>query len=216
MTINLLQVEMNQAKLSLYHILSQYYLKGVQKLNKDIVQTLREINIEEYPDIQSGIQRIIEGLSQDEDSYLQTNYEYSKLFVGPEKVVATPYESVYRSRDRLLMQKETIDVRNFYRKLGLEVIKKGSQPDDHLGLELDCMCYMLYQSLKQPEEQFYNNLYRDFIKNHISQWVPKHCELVLEYSKTLVCTGMAQLLKGLIALELSSIEQSKQELDVLS
>ena len=37
--------------------------------------------------------------------------EYTRLFVGPDKLVAPPWESVYRGEDAMLFQEVTLEVR---------------------------------------------------------------------------------------------------------
>ncbi len=45
--------------------------------------------------------------------------EFSKLFVGPYKLFAAPYGSVYLDDERKVMGDSTLDVKNRYREAGL-------------------------------------------------------------------------------------------------
>jgi len=65
--------------------------------------------------------------------------DFNRLFVGPGKPLAPPWESYYLSRDHLLFQEETLAVREAYRRLGLEAVSLHSEPDDSLSLELSFM-----------------------------------------------------------------------------
>ncbi len=68
--------------------------------------------------------------------------EYTPLFVGPGKLPAPAWASVYITGQRVLFQQCTLEIRYFYLKHGF--IPKGypHEADDHLTVELDFMSYM--------------------------------------------------------------------------
>jgi TorA maturation chaperone TorD len=49
--------------------------------------------------------------------------DFSKLFVGPYKLFAAPYGSVYLDGERQVMGDSTLDVKNRYREAGLDTAK---------------------------------------------------------------------------------------------
>lgn len=63
--------------------------------------------------------------------------DYLRLFVGLGMPLAPPWESAWASDARLLFQRETLDVRYWYRSAGLEVANLHAEPDDHIGYELE-------------------------------------------------------------------------------
>ena len=116
-------------------------------------------------------------------------YEYNKLFVGPGKLLASPFESSYRNKLGIVMQEETLAVRNFYKKVGVEVKQKNGIPDDHLVLELEFICYLLAQAAKQVQRQEiassneYLILYKTFFVEHIKPWLYEHCNDILKIGR---------------------------------
>lgn len=92
---------------------------------------------------------------------------FNKLFVGPGHLVAPPWESVYSSEDGLLFQRETLDVRGFYRRSGLVVPEQGRQADDHIAFELD---YMFHEATRDDAESL--DAQRKFVDAHLLAWVP--------------------------------------------
>ena len=59
------------------------------------------------------------GQKADDSAYLSDlQHEYMRLFIGPEKLIAPPWESVYRSKSGLLFQENTLTVRDIYRRNG--------------------------------------------------------------------------------------------------
>jgi TorA maturation chaperone TorD len=79
----------------------------------------------EQPDVISGSSLLYSWLSENkkrgEDELLrEIQADYTRLFIGPGKVLAPPYESVHFSSDRLMFQMETLQVRRWYARFGLQ------------------------------------------------------------------------------------------------
>ena len=137
-------------------------------------------------------------------------YDFNRLFLGPGNLLAPPYESSYRNPEGLLMQKETMDVRKFYSAVGVGVKNRNSQPDDSLALQFEFVCYLLFRAAShinnEPDKtNYYMELYLQFIEEHIGKWIFKHCQDVLNNSKTDFCRGMAEITQSFIAKELKEI-----------
>ena len=62
--------------------------------------------------------------------------DFDALFIGPGRMHACPYESVYRSLEGLTFEAETMQVRRFYADHGLQAPAFNREPDDHIGLEV--------------------------------------------------------------------------------
>ena len=69
--------------------------------------------------------------------------DYLRLFVGLGMPLAPPWESTWANDARLLFQRETLDVRYWYRSAGLELARLHHDPDDHIGLELEFVGLLL-------------------------------------------------------------------------
>ena len=137
-----------------------------------------------------------------EESFKDLKADYTRLFVGVGKVLAPPWESVYFSEDRMIFQKETLDVRNWYRRFGLELENLHKEPDDHIGLEMSFVAYLAELGIKvldeQDEEKYklLNDAKRQFISEHLLQWGPTWCALVKEHAKTDFYQGLGYLTMG--------------------
>lgn len=126
-------------------------------------------------------------------------FDFNKLFVGPNRLEASPYESSYRNKNGAVLQGETLAVRRFYETAGLVLKKKNIEPEDHIAFELEFICYLLDKSLIN-DDCFY--LYREFLKQHMFPWVEHHCELVREKTKNHLIIGISYLLQGLMEEEM--------------
>lgn len=137
---------------------------------------------------------------QDPDYLSQIRHEYMRLFVGPEKLIAPPWESVYRSKQGLLFQESTLTIREIYRKHGLMPEGYPHVADDSLALELDFMSHMAERSLQALNEERCAALsesltvQESFLRVHLLFWIPKLLEKMTDSSFKLLYPQMTKIL----------------------
>lgn len=183
----------------LYLFLQKFYAGELNRLDfetwENLIQSLQQDCMdEENETIWQGLRRFVESTSEQQE---QLEFAFNSLFVGPGKLLAPPYESAYLNENRVLMQQETLSVRKFYEKAGLELICKNHEPDDHIAFELEFVCYLLGQYLQTKEKEMIQ-MYHTFLKTHLFRWAGVHCEAIREHSDHPICLGIADLLDGLI------------------
>lgn len=118
-------------------------------------------------------------------------FEMNRLFVGPDAPKAPPYESCYRNPERTLMTEETLRVRDFYLKAGVELTAKNTQPDDFIAFELEFLLRLLAEGTEETRAQA-----RDFLQRHLLVWIPDHVQEIRAHTAHPVCLGMALVLEG--------------------
>lgn len=144
--------------------------------------------------------------------------DYTALFLGPGKMLAPLWESVYFSEERLVFQERTLEVRQWYRRFGLESEHLYREPDDHIGLELFFMTRLAGLALQAVEEQdeaaFKTALeaQKEFYRSHLLQWGPTWANLVVDNARTDFYKGLGHLTLGSLqavarALQLEMPEQ---------
>ncbi|MBA4321728.1 MAG: hypothetical protein C0408_02810 [Odoribacter sp.] len=122
--------------------------------------------------------------------------DYLKLITGTGNPLAPPYESVYRSKDHLMFDKQTSDVREFYKSYGWESKFKGKIPDDHLGVELLFLTLMIEKYIEFEDEicnSEMRNEIRRFIDQHLLSWIPEWNKHIQENANTLSYKGIGTL-----------------------
>lgn len=197
-------------KLAIYMFLQKFYdgqLNRIEKASwKELIDALtQEMTIFSNDEIGKGLQVLSQFTDEDIE---ELEFEFNRLFVGPNQLVVSPYESTYRNTERVIMQSETIAVRRFYEKAGLVLAKKNINPDDHIALELEFVCYLLENSL---EDATYYEFYQEFLKAHLFHWIEAHCALILENSENTIIKGISIILQGLIEEEKVLMEVNKDE-----
>lgn len=184
-------------KLAIYMFLQKFYAGQLNRLTKVSWKELIELLKQEMSFFSNDKKikgLLILSLLTDEDIE-ELEFEFNRLFVGPNRLEVPPYESTYRNAERVVMQDETLAVRRFYEKAGLVVSKKNIEPDDHIALELEFVCYLLENSLKDAT---YYQFYEEFLEEHLFQWVESHCELIREKTVNTFLNGVSYILQGLL------------------
>lgn len=187
-------------RLALYVFLQKFYSGDLLDQEKFIWKELTALinkDILFFSDMK--MKQGIEMISQLNSNDIQNlEFDYNRLFVGPDRLEAAPYESIYRNTERALMQAETMAVRRFYERAGMVLTNKNHVPDDHLSFELEFICFLLEES---TEDDSYYDLFEAFLNLHLFQWVENHCELVREKTTNTLIVGMSYILQGLMEVE---------------
>ena len=137
----------------------------------------------------------------------EARWEYNRLFIGPKKPLATPFESVYRSEKQIMMREFTFEVREFYSQVGLEVEKKDQFPDDFIGLEFQYLFYVsqlvveLIKSEKMEEAKELILVREEFLQKHPKQWFPKFCDDISSHSEKQIWKDLAEFILNILKIE---------------
>ncbi len=165
---------------------------------------------EDQPEVQEGLallQDWMEGArsGMTADAFEALCVDYTRLLLGPGEVIAPPWESVYYNDERLVFQEQTVQVRQWYRRFGLEIAHLYQEPDDHIGLELAFVAHLAqnaYAALEAQEQDEFRNVLaaqREFLSEHLLTWAPVWCDRVVSEANTDFFKGIALLTKGVLA-----------------
>lgn len=188
-----------EERLFYYQLFCHYYRGDLLQLTteqwKQLVQIIKE---QQNTSLLDKIAQSLQMLEEVTESTIETfKYDYNRLFVGPNKLLASPFESSYRNYEGNVLQQETLNVRNFYRYVGLQVANEGQIPDDHIQFELE----FIFHVLSQPTIEDHRQIYMMFLEKHLLQWGFKHCESILQNSQNPITHAMAVILKEFLQLE---------------
>ena len=132
-------------------------------------------------------------------------WDFNRLFVGPGEMLATPWESVYRSKTKLTFQEPTLQVRALYERFGVQAPAMHREPDDHLGLELAFVATLSDLTAQAAAEDDATQTTRcfeaqkDFLRDHLLAWAPTCLALVEKHAETDYYRGAALLALGSLA-----------------
>jgi TorA maturation chaperone TorD len=117
---------------------------------------------------------------------------------------AYPYESVYTSEKRLMMQAARDEVLAIYRAYGIEKTTAWKEGEDHLSLELEferIMCDKTIEALldgnsAKAQELLFAQF--GFQEDHLLAWVPLLIADMKNFADTKLYLGLACLTEGFL------------------
>ena len=130
--------------------------------------------------------------------------DHRDLFEGPDHVLACPYESVYLSDEHLTFEQETRNVRGFYQRFGLQAPSLGTEPDDHIGLELSfisSLCVLGLDAIEASDPDAETAMIAsvgDFLEQHLLRWVDDCLDRVVQNATTDFYRGLGHLTRGTV------------------
>lgn len=146
----------------------------------------------------AGAQQIITEINRQgcSEAYAQQlTFDYQRLFVGPGPVLAPPWESIYRTKEKLLFGEPDDAVRKIYHREGLVV--NQAEPADHIALELAFMARLGTRAQENRENAAeLLTLQYVFLKEHLLSWVPDWQKDVTNHAQTHFWAGLAMITQG--------------------
>ena len=139
--------------------------------------------------------------------------EYIRLFVGPAKLPAPPWESIYVGKESMLFQESTMEVRRFYKSYGMKTAGQHNIADDSLALELDFMAHLAQRAQKAFEEgnreETMKNLEGSavFLKEHLLVWVPRFLKKMAKAPSDLLYPRMCLILDDFLKKDSSAVAE---------
>ncbi|MCA1759972.1 MAG: molecular chaperone TorD family protein [Bacteroidales bacterium] len=111
--------------------------------------------------------------------------EYARLFIGPFKIPAPPYSSMYFP-EKTLMSNVTLWVMEMYKQAGLNFDTNLKDLPDHVVVESQFLYYLLFNQVTEFKNgnleisNRYNDLLHYFVNKHYRIWVPEFCNTIIE------------------------------------
>lgn len=136
--------------------------------------------------------------------------DYARVFLGAgiaKDAAAYPYESVYTSPKRLVMQAARDQVMAVYSAKGLYKAEELAFPEDHLALELDFMAYLCHETQAALAQQDWPAVSAslkeqlDFLTQHLLNWVPAFCADIEKFAETGFYKAIAKVTNSYLRLE---------------
>lgn len=124
----------------------------------------------------------------------ETDRAYHRLFVGPRKLAAPPWGSVYLDSEAVVFGDSCLAISRWMRAQGIELHEAESrEPIDHIGRMLALLSWL---ASNRPE------LVGEFLDQHLLPWAPTYLEKLNSAAEG----SFYQALAHLTAITLASIE----------
>ena len=191
-------------------------LKLLETITDEFTWEVLELLFEEdtivsYKDFFEELKKEIS--SNSDDTLDKLKREYTTLLVGPDKLPAPPWESIYVNNPPLLFQEATLKVRRAYLEYQMLPAQYPAVADDHLAIELDFMLYLGTLALENLENENVEKLgqiladQQKFLTNHLLVWISTFAEQIQESETNLFYPRLAMLTKEILQADYNIIEE---------
>lgn len=208
------RINLHRSRGGMYGLLSRLYrVEADQQLIDQIAQTDLTAYLDETG-MKDGYELLARYVQKGADLE-ELAIDYAKIFLGfgPKKNEgAFPYESVYTSVRALLMQEARDEVVALYRQENLMRDPGATEPEDHIAFELMFMAYLSQKAAEAIEAGQLETAadceqkQKDFLQNHLLNWVPRFCKETERISDTGFYKGAARLTAGFLNLDSELLE----------
>lgn len=200
-------VDLMQARASTYGMLARLYRVEIDEETLEELQGMRFPTATGNEKVDNGYRHLYNYLRTAwDDSVLELSIDYVKTFIGHGVngySAAYPYESVYTSERRLMMQEARAEVLKIYRENSMK--RQGwNDCEDHIAVELEFMqrmCLRTVEDLESGEEDTAIAklvTQRDFARDHLLNWMPMLVSDIEKFAKTEFYKGVAELSMGYV------------------
>lgn len=135
--------------------------------------------------------------------------DFSRLFLGPFKLPAPPYGSLYLEKSGMTMGESTIDAKARYREEGLDITFK--EAPDHIAIELEFMYFLIFREIEAQEqsdtasaERFFEKQ-KSFLSEHLGAWISEFTDTVEANAQTPLYKNLARLTKSFVENDLKNL-----------
>ena len=201
-------VKLNEQRAATYGLLSRLYRVEVDQPLLDELHSMRFPAKTGNENVDEGYRLLATYLSNTWDnSITDLAIDYVRVFIGhgvDAFSAAYPFESVYTSEKRLLMQEARDEVLAIYRSAGLDKQDSWKEGEDHIALELEfeqIMATRTVEALRNGDEAEAVALLttqKNFLEDHLAAWAPMMTSDMKRFAQTDFYRGLAYLTDGFL------------------
>lgn len=154
------------------------------------------------------------------DSVTELSVDFSHCFIGhgiDAFSAAYPFESVYTSEKRLLMQDVRDEVLAIFRSAGLDKKSTWKEGEDHISLELEFEQVLSARTVEALRAGDKDKAYallatqKNFLEDHLLSWVPLFTQDLKRFAKTDLYQGLGYLTEGFLDTDLAFLQDLLSE-----
>lgn len=202
---------MHAARETLCRLLAAcYYQPGPEFAEEKVFHTMLDAAGRIDPELAALARRLGEAFDAEGLESLLLNY--TRLFLGPNQILAKPYGSVWMSADQALMQDSTMAVMQLYAEGGFEIAEDFRELPDHIAAELEFLYLLIFrenQARRTGEREALDvavGLRRRFLDEHLGRWVGPFTAAVRAGAQSAFYRELAELTDRFVAAEAGTVQ----------
>ena len=182
-----------------------YYQPGPEFAEEKVFDSMLAAAIRIHPDLVEGARRLGEKFAEEDADELLL--DYTRLFLGPNHIIAKPYGSIWLEQQETVMGDSTLAVLSLYKKGGFDMDESFHELPDHIAAELEFLYLLIYREneayqLGKPDALAAKAALRlRFLKEHLGRWVGPFTAAVIDGAQTVYYRQLAELTHRFIHIE---------------
>ncbi len=185
-----------------------YYQPGPEFAEEKVFDSMREAAARIRPDLAAHARRLGEAFAAEGLENLLL--DYTRLFLGPNQVLAKPYGSVWMSTEKTLMGESTMAVQRLYAEGGYEIGDDFRELPDHVAAELEFLYLLIFrenQARRAGEKdaaQAMLALRKRFLGEHLGRWIEPFTAQVRAGARSGFYRELGELTARFVGMELAA------------
>lgn len=133
--------------------------------------------------------------------------DYTRLFLGPNEIIAKPYGSFWLSGEHALMQDSTVAVADLYREGGFDLAEDFRELPDHIAAELEFLYLLIFRENEARANADAAALGRiaslrhRYLDAHLAKWVPAFAAAIQSGAQNDFYRELGQLTERFVRME---------------
>lgn len=133
--------------------------------------------------------------------------DYTRLFLGPNHIIARPYGSVWLEAAKTVMGESTMAVLELYQEGGFDMSEEFREVPDHIAVELEFLYLLIYRENEahrnggREAQQAKAVLRKRFLDEHLGRWIGPFTAAVRAGAQSSYYRDLAELTGRFIDME---------------
>lgn len=209
-------IKLNEQRAATYGLLSRLYRVEIDEVLLNEMHGMRFPANTGNKNVDEGYRLLATYLSNTWDnSVTDLAVDYTRVFIGhgvDAFSAAYPFESVYTSEKRLLMQEARDEVLAIYRSAGLDKQDTWKEGEDHVALELEFEQILAKRTVdalskeNETEAAALLTIQKNFLDDHLASWASMMTSDMKRFAQTDLYRGLAYLTDGFLETDQAFLE----------
>ena len=169
---------------------------------REAIEGWRNALAGDLPDIAAPLKHAVDAAADSarKGSLEELQTEYARLLIGPAALPCPPWESIYTSPNRQMMQEAHRAVAALYDETGLAVKQTGVLPD-HIGAELNFLALLLekVEHGTEQEQKRALDLADRLLDDHLNRWVGPFTADLEQAAHSALYSTLAQATRNMVS-----------------
>ena len=182
-----------------------YYQPGPEFAEEKVFDSMLDAAMRLHPQIAACAKRL--GQDYSAEGHDKLLLDYTRLFLGPNHIIAKPYGSIWLEGGNTVMGESTMAVQELYREGGFDMNEDFREVPDHVAVELEFLYLLIYrenEARRNGEPEALREkaaLRKRFLDEHLGRWIGPFTSAMTAGAQTSYYRQLAALTSRFVDME---------------